>query len=63
MTGLELRILRALARGPRPPLLPEPPAFRRAIRSLLKQGYIEVDEHDVYRITPAGLEMKEAMTP
>jgi hypothetical protein len=72
MTGKELRVLRALRRGPlyRPALeltlsLTEPES-RRITGSLLKQGFVEIAV-DVgpatYQLTTAGEEIVEAMTP
>ena len=74
MTGRELRILRALARGPLyegalPIMLPganNSAQIRAALRSLERQGYVERAPELgplTWRITEAGLEIKEAMTP
>lgn len=72
MTGHELRVLRALKRGPlyRPALemilgLSETQS-RKLTGSLMKQGLVELATDigpATYRLTAAGEEMREAMTP
>lgn len=72
MTGHELRVLRALQRGPLYEgafaLVCAVPAkkVRSSLRSLVRQGYVEIAEEigpQTYRITEKGEEMREAMTP
>lgn len=72
MTGHELRVLRALRRGPlyRPALetilgLTETQS-RKMTGSLMRQGFVEIATDigpATYRLTSAGEEIVEAMTP